>query len=251
MQPSQQETEPRDRLRPKILVTGATGTLGSAIVRALAVGQSLEESALRPQLVAHFHRNKDAAQRLRDETGCEIVQADVADEAQVGALFSHCDALFAVIHAAATAHDALLLRQTRDEWNTTLRVDADGAFLVTRAALRCLPHGGRLVLLASRVGEKGNAGQSAYAAAKAAVIALAKAAAREGAGQGIAVNALCPGVVPSALTRSLSGERLDELAGESVFGALGSTDDVVATVKWLLHPSLTVSGQVIHCHSRI
>jgi NAD(P)-dependent dehydrogenase (short-subunit alcohol dehydrogenase family) len=108
------------------------------------------------------------------------------------------------------------------------------------------------VLFASRVGERGNAGQSAYAAAKAAVIALMKVAAREGAGQGIAVNVVCPGFVPSQSSESLNAARCEMLRKQSVFATYGGSDEVARTVKWLLAPeAAAISGQVIHCDSRI
>jgi NAD(P)-dependent dehydrogenase (short-subunit alcohol dehydrogenase family) len=252
MQPVPQETGAPSAQRQTVLVTGATGILGSAVVRLLV--QQCSEGKQEPQthVVANYCRNEAAARRLQDETGCDIAQADIADEAEVEALFSHCGPLYAVVHLAAIARDRLLLRQTHDDWSHTLRVDADGAFLVTRAALNNLQNGGRLVLFASRVGERGNAGQSAYAAAKAAVIALMKVAAREGAEQGIAVNAICPGFVPSPLSESLDAARLEMLREQSVFATFGGSDEVARTVKWLLAPeAAAISGQVIHCDSRI
>lgn len=252
MQPVQQETGVRSVQRQTVLVTGATGVLGSAVVRLLQQELTHNESASQMHVVANYCRNEAAARRLRDETGCDIVQADIAEEGAVEALFSHCGPLYAVVHLAAVARDRLLLRQTHEDWSHTMRVDADGAFLVTRAALNSLERGGRLVLFASRVGERGNAGQSAYAAAKAAVIALMKVAAREGAEQGIAVNVVCPGFVPSPLSQSLDAVHLAMVRQQSVFAAFGGSDELTRTVKWLLAPeSAAISGQVIHCDSRI
>ncbi|MDQ3815055.1 MAG: SDR family oxidoreductase, partial [Armatimonadota bacterium] len=160
-----------------VLVTGGTGTLGGEIVRALC-------AASRWQVLANYRRDDERAERLQRATGCALFRADVGSEAEVEAMFAQLPPLFAVVHVAGIAPDALLLRQSRAAWHETLRVNTTGAFLVARAALRKLEAGGRLLMLASRVGEHGNRGQGAYAASKAAVIALVKCAAREGGARG-------------------------------------------------------------------
>lgn len=159
--------------------------------------------------------------------------------------------LYAVVHAAGVSSDALLVRQTASSWRESLRVNADGSFLVARAALQALEDGGRLILLASRAGENGAAGQGAYAASKAATLALMRSAACEGAARGIAVNAICPGFVPSVLSDSLSQKRLAQARNRSVFNRFGAPREVASTVQWLLGPdAAAISSQVIHCDSR-
>jgi 3-oxoacyl-[acyl-carrier protein] reductase len=260
-----------------VLVTGGTGTIGSSIVQALCEhtagsDRNGESGAGRCwRVIANYAHDEERALQLHRVTGCDVRRADIGDEAQVMSLFAEFERvdaapdgasagnapsssapLFAVVHVAGVSHNALLPRQTLAEWHETLRVNADGAFLVTRAALRHLADGGRLILLASRVGERGNAGQGAYGASKAAVIALMRCAAREGAARAIAVNAICPGFVPSALTASLPPERLAEFRRQSVLGACGAPEEVAGTVQWLLSDgAAAISGQVIHCDSRL
>jgi 3-oxoacyl-[acyl-carrier protein] reductase len=229
--------------RRVVLVTGGTGAIGSEIVRTLGSDFSV---------VANFARDKQRAEELRHATGCGLHRADIGDEAEVEAMFAAWPDIWAVVHAAGIACNDILLRQSAKTWQETLRVNATGSFLVTRAALNRLPDGGRVVLLASRVGESGSAGQCAYAAAKAAVIALAKAAAREGGERHIAVNALCPGLVPSALTESLGEDALQKFRARSVFHELGLASHAASAVRWLLSAEGEgVSGQVVHCDSRI
>jgi 3-oxoacyl-[acyl-carrier protein] reductase len=227
-----------------VVVTGGTGTIGREIVRTLTNFGFL--------VFAVYAHDDVRAREVRQDTGCELRRADISREADMEKLFQRLPPLFAVVHAAGIARNALLLRQSEDEWAETLRVNATGSFLVTRAALQALIPGGRLVLLASRVGENGNAGQGAYAASKAAVIALMRSAAREGAERSLTVNAVCPGFVESAMTASLGEAQLAAFRRRSVLGALGSGEQVAGAVSWLLSDEANaVSGQVIHCDSRI
>ena len=123
---------------------------------------------------------------------------------------------------------------------------------MTRAALQNLQPGGRLVLLASRVAEHGGSGQTAYAASKAAVIGLARCAAREAAERRIMVNVVCPGFVPSPLGAALTARQRDRARQASVLEEFGTAEQAAATVAWLLSDAaLGITGQVIHCDSRI
>lgn len=253
---SSNEISPRAQNRT-ILVTGATGAIGSEIVRALTRHFCDGIDGTNCRIVAHFHQNEAAATKLQRETKCELRRADLCDETEVAALFgdanlSEQNALFAVIHCAAITYDSLLVRQSRARWDDVFRLNCDGAFLVARETLRRLARGGRLIFLTSRVGERGAVGQSAYAASKAATLALMRCAARESAAQRIGVNAICPGVVESEMTANLGAKRRGELAAQSVFGEFGSARAVAATVLWLLGDAASeISGQVFHCDSRL
>ncbi|MDF2440543.1 MAG: 3-oxoacyl-[acyl-carrier protein] reductase [Abditibacteriota bacterium] len=235
-----------------ILVTGGTGTLGAAIVRELCAAQSTLSRTPRPaRVIANYRHDRKRAERLQRETGCELRRADIGDEEQVRELFESVEALDTVVHAAAISCDGLSVSFSNAAWQETLRINATGTFLVTRAALQHLPDDGRLIVFASRAGESGNWGQGAYAASKAAVIAMAKCAAREAAGR-IAVNVLCPGFVPGALNAEIGSARLDWQRARSVDGELGSVEPVVSAVQWLLSSGARgVSGQVIHCDNRL
>jgi acetoacetyl-CoA reductase len=228
-----------------VLVTGGTGVLGAQIVRVLSAEAEYS-------VAVNFAHDEERAAQLQRETGCELRRADVGDEAEVASLFASLPPLYAVVHAAGIARDALLVKQSRTAWDETLRINCDGAFLVARAALQKLDDGGRLIFLASRAGERGRAGQTAYSATKAAQIALMRNAAREGASRRIAVNAVCPGFVPSAMNAALSTPALDAARRESVWNEFGTARQVASTVKWLLgEEAAEISGQVFHCDSRL
>lgn len=226
-----------------VLVTGGTGAIGSEIVRALS----------KEYLVtANFTRDEKRAFVLKTESGCALQRADVGQESEVEKLFEKLPPLFAVVHAAGLARDELMVKQRRAAWDETLRVNCHGAFLIARAALEKIEDGGRLIFIASRVGERGRVGQSAYAASKAAVMGLMKCAAREGAARKITVNAICPGFVPSAMNENLNAASHAAARRESVFDEFGTAQQVAGLVLWLLNVEAAgISGQVFHVDSRL
>ena len=220
----------------RVLVTGGTGALGSAIVAALR-GQN-------HRVVAGFWRDQTRAHRLAEATGCALARADVRDELAVETLFA-THRFEAVIHAAGANTDALLLRTSAARWREQMRW-IDAGFLVTRASLRHLPRGGRLILVASRVGERGGAGQSAYAASRGALLGLARAAAAER--PDLKINAICPGFWPSQLA-NLSESQLQKRAGENLVPGADARQSLAAGCLWLL--GCAVSGQVLRPDCRL
>lgn len=227
-----------------ILITGGTGTLGGALTRSLC--------AQGHRVIANFAHDGERARRLQAETGCELWRADIGDEAAVCALFEVAPPLLAVVHVAGITRDALLLRQSAQSWQDVMNVNLNGAFLVAREALQRLEEGGRLIFVVSRVGERGAAGQGAYAAGKAATIGLMKCAAREGTERNLKVNAICPPFVPSALSANLKQEKIATLMAQSVQAHAGDVQSFVGAVQWLLSEAGSgVSGQVIHCDDRV
>lgn len=223
-----------------VLVTGATGVIGNAIARALHA----ENFPVR----AHYFSQPGLAASL---SGISIHQADLRDRNQVRKLFEEISPIDAVIHTAAVAHDALVARTSITQWQETIQLNLSGTFYVLQNALNYLPDGGRVVLLGSRVGEHGNAGQAAYSASKAGVIALAQTAAKEGAGRQIAVNVLCPPFVPSAMSEFPDTQRESQMLFKNK-NPQDALSAICSMVLWLLsEEAKTVSGQVLHPDQRI
>lgn len=232
-----------------VLVTGASGVFGQSVVRALRSNGW--------PVVAAFHSDGAGAESLRAQTGCELRRVDVGDEASVAALFASLPPLWGIVHLAGITRDALVVRQTEAAWQQVLQVNLSGAFLVARAALQGgLQTGGRLIFVASRVGERGQIGQGAYASSKAALFGLMRTAAIEGRARDLKINALCPGFVPSPLSHGArpelllglqSGANLDSSDSQSAQGNLDALNGIIA---WLLASNTRVSGQIIHCDGR-
>ena len=226
--------------RTSVLVTGGTGVLGGALVAELC--------AANYAVVANYYHDETRARELQKRTGCQLARADVRDENAVQSLFE-THKFDAIIHAAGVNRDALLLRTSETLWREQLRDNLDAAFLVTRAALQFLPDGGRLILISSRVGERGFIGQSAYAASKGAITGLMRAAAAEGRARDLKINALCPGFAPSTLSRDLSDKMREQRAAENLISGADAAQSLAATCRWLLRAR--VSGRVIRADCRV
>ena len=223
---------------PPVLVTGGTGVLGAAIVAALR--------AHGYDVTANFWRDTARARALQNATGCQIARADVREQSEVQRLFESQN-FGAIIHAAGASRDALLLRTSVELWREQLKMNLDAAFLVTRASLQLLPDGGRLMLIASRVGERGGAGQCAYASAKGASLGLMRAAAAQR--RDLKINAICPGYAPSELSENLSAAGRAARETQDIVRGAEASQSLAALCLWLMKAN--VSGQVLRPDCRI
>lgn len=172
------------------LVTGAASGIGGASARWLAA---------RGAALLLVDRDRDGLDRLSVEGEARRIAGDVSDpdlwhriEREAGPI-DH-----ALINAGVTA-GGTLVETDFEEWRRVMAINLDGAFLSLRAALRLARDGGSLVLTASATGMKSEVGTGAYGASKAAVLQLAKVAAKEGAARGIRVNAIAPGGVDTPI----------------------------------------------------
>jgi 3-oxoacyl-[acyl-carrier protein] reductase len=179
---------------------------------------------------------------------------DVADAEAVNQAFRQIVADHGEIHIlvnnAGVAVNALTLGAKDADWQRALAVNLGGAFNCTRAALRALMHaqgGGRIINIASVVGETGSAGQGPYAAAKAGLLGLTKTWAREYASRGVTVNAVSPGFIETDMTAAgLSPERRADVIKAIPMGRVGTPEDVAAAVVYLAGSGAGyVTGQVL------
>ena len=225
----------------RVLVTGGTGLLGSALTRELCA-QGFE-------VTAWFRSHEERAALLRRETGCALWQGDAGDEREVEAVFSS-QQFGAVVHLAGWNRDALVLQTSSALWEGVVRSHLESSFLMCRAALRHLPRGGQLLLVSSRVGLIGNGGQSAYAAAKAGVLGLMRTAALEGRERGIRVNALCPGFAPGEGGTLSEREQLRRHSEDRV-PHNDAAQSFAAFTSWFLGSNSSLSGQILRPDCRI
>jgi 3-oxoacyl-[acyl-carrier protein] reductase len=231
------------------LVTGASRGIG----RAAAVALAADGAA-----VACAYGSDDAGAkesvRLIEEAGgrAAAFQADVADpdavRTMIGAVTEELGPPMIVVANAGMNKDGLAVRYDLQDWDRMLRVNLTGAFLCIQTALPAMMKArwGRIVAVSSAIALRGNAGQTAYAASKSALVGMIRSLAKEYATRGITANALCPGFVETEMTSGLA-ERARRALDESIpVGRVGTVEEVAAAVRFLASDEASyVNGAVL------
>jgi 3-oxoacyl-[acyl-carrier protein] reductase len=225
-------------LKDKVaVVTGGSRGIGRGIC--------VELGRLGAKVVINYAGNEAAAKetaRLVVEAGGPepvIMGFDVSDAAAVDTAFdevkSRLGGCHILINNAGISKDGLLLRFKDDDWNKTLQTNLFGAFACARAASKLMTkqRWGRIINISSVVGESGNAGQVAYAAAKAGMIGMTKTLAQELASRTITVNAVTPGFIETDMTAALSDDQKKAILDEIPLKSMGHVDDVAHAVAFL------------------
>jgi len=230
------------------VITGASRGIGKSIAMALAakgatiVAVDMDQVSTEA-VVAELQASGAKALAV---VGNVTVAADVEHifEAATGA-FGRVDIL---VNNAGITRDGLLMRMKDEDWDAVLNVNLKGAFLCTRAAFKVMSKQryGRIINIASVVGQMGNAGQANYCASKAGLIGLTKSNAREMAKRSITVNAVAPGFIATAMTDALSDKVRAELTAQIPLERLGSADDIANAVVFLASESAGyITGHVL------
>jgi len=153
-----------------------------------------------------------------------------------------------VNNAGITGGSKLTWEVSDEEWHRVLAVDLTAVFLVARAAVRVMlsQGSGRIINIASIAGKEGNPTLVPYSTAKAGVIGLTKALAKEVATRGILVNAVAPAVIGTDMVRQMSKETVDMLIAKIPMGRIGRPDEVAALVLWLASDECSFSTGAVY-----
>lgn len=231
------------------LVTGGSRGIGRAVC--------LELARRGAAVAVNYAGNSQAAEetmRLCRElcVEAETFQADVAGPAACDALIAAVKERFGrldiLVNNAGITRDGLLMTAKTEDVSTVLDTNLKGAYFCTKAAAKVMLRQkyGRIVSLSSVVGLRGNPGQTAYAASKAGILGLTKAAAKELAGRDITVNAVAPGYIETDMTAVLSDKAREAMLGTIPKGRPGAPEDVARAVAFFAEPeSAYITGQVL------
>lgn len=232
------------------LVTGASRGIGRAIALTLA-----KQGAT---VVCNYVGSSEEANQTLDlikAAGAEgmMINTDVSDAEAVDAMvkdvhktYGHIDI---VVNNAGVTRDGLMMRMKESDWDFVMNINLKGTFLVTKAVSRIMmkQRAGRIVNIASVVGETGNAGQANYSASKAGVIGFTKTCAKEMASRGITVNAVAPGFINTVMTEVLPEKVKESMINQIPLGKMADPQEVANVVYFLVSDLASyVTGQVIN-----
>jgi 3-oxoacyl-[acyl-carrier protein] reductase len=231
------------------VVTGASRGIGRACAESLAAGG---------WRVALGYRSsdtdaKEALAAIERAGGAgTIVRLDTLDEASVKQAFEEVTVTLGpvtgLVNNAGFSQDGLLVKYSMATYDRIMDTNVRGAFLTSQAALRGMLRAkwGRIVNMSSAVALRGNAGQTAYAASKTALVGLTKSLAREVGAKGITVNVLCPGLVDTDMTSYLTERARAVYVEQTPLGRTAHLEEVAAVVRFLMSDEASyVNGAVI------
>ena len=229
------------------LVTGASRGIGAAIADTLAqagatvIGTATSDSgaAAIGERLAQWN-GQGRALNAAEADGIENLIADIEKE------FGKLDIL---VNNAGITRDNLLMRMKDYEWDDIMNVNLKSVYRACKAVMRGMmkQRSGRIITITSVVGTMGNAGQTNYAAAKAALQGFSKSLAREVGSRGITVNCVAPGFIDTDMTRALPEETRKTFEAQTALGRFGEAQDVADAVLFLASDQARyITGQTLH-----
>jgi 3-oxoacyl-[acyl-carrier protein] reductase len=251
------ETAPRPvpttgvRLKDKVaIITGSAGGIGFVTAELFAAEGAkvviVDVNADATQKAATALAAGDAAKTLG--VACDVTKLDQC-EAVVKAAMEKFGKIDILVNNAGITKDNLLMRMSEADWDLVMDVNLKGAFNFIKAVIRPMmkAHYGKIVNIASVIGQEGNAGQANYSASKGGLISLTKSVAREFASRSITANAVAPGFIKTRMTDVIPEDIKAKLIEKILLGRMGDPADVARAVLFLSSDeSSYVTGHVLN-----
>src|SRR5437762_3970954 len=240
---------PLDFTGKVVLVTGSSRGIGAEMIKAFGAHGA--------QCVVNYvadaqGQNKTDAMNAADElVEPLVIECDVTQPAQVAAMMKQIQdrhgGLDILVNNSGIITDRTIKKMSTDEFESVIRVNLIGTFIVTQKAGAILRSGGRIINMSSVSGQTGLFGQANYASSKAGIVALTKVAAREFARQNVTVNAIAPGFIDSDMSKGMPEDVTKKFLEQIPLGRIGKVEEVVNAVLFLCSPMADyITGQVIH-----
>ena len=242
-------SDPLDFTGKIVLVTGSSRGIGAEMIKAF--GQHGAQCVVNYVADAQG-QNKTDAMNVAAELGEPLViECDVAQPQQVEAMMQQIHeqrgGLDVLVNNSGIISDRTIKKLSLDDFESVIRVNLIGTFVVTQKSAAILRTGGRIINLSSVSGQMGLFGQANYSSSKAGIIALTKVSAREFARQNITVNAIAPGFIDVGMSKGMPGEVAQNFIKQIPLGRLGDVSEIVNAALFLASPMANyITGHVLN-----
>ena len=232
--------------KKNIIVTGASGGIGSAIIKKLnEAGANILASGTRIEKLEELKKNYENIKILK----FDISQSDKIEEFIENATNELGGSLDGIVNNAGITQDNLAIRMNLDEWQKVININLTSTFLMSKFAIKKMlkNKSGKIVNITSVVGHTGNLGQANYTASKAGIVAMSKSLAIEYAKKNININCISPGFIKTAMTDKIDEKFKDVIISKIPSARLGEPDDIANAVLFLSsEQSDYINGETLH-----
>jgi 3-oxoacyl-[acyl-carrier protein] reductase len=232
--------------KKNIIVTGASGGIGNAIIKKLSeAGANILASGTRVEKLEELKKNFEGLKILK----FDISKSDKIEEFIENATSELGGSLDGIVNNAGITQDNLAIRMSLDEWQKVININLTSTFLMSKFAIKKMlkNKSGKIVNITSVVGHTGNLGQANYTASKAGIVAMSKSLAIEYAKKNININCISPGFIKTAMTDKIDDKFKEVIVSKIPSARLGEPDDIANAVLFLSSDqSNYINGETLH-----